>query len=88
MGFRQASGRPKNWVEKGLDEGRRKGYPAVVVAGHPDFYPRFGFVPSRKYNITSEYDVPPEVFMIIGLQPDVLAGKSGIARYHQAFAEL
>jgi predicted N-acetyltransferase YhbS len=32
--------------------------------------------------------VPPEVFMIIGLQPDVLAGKSGIARYHQAFAEL
>jgi len=72
----------------GLKESRRKGYPAVVVLGHPEYYPRFGFVPSRKYNITSEYAVPPEAFMIIELQPDVLAGQSGIARYHEAFAEL
>jgi len=88
MGYRQVSGRPKNRVEKGLAESHRQGYPAVVVLGHPDYYPRFGFVPSRKYNITSEYDVPPEVFMIIELQPGVLAGKSGIAKYHEGFAEL
>ena len=30
---------------------------AVVVLGHPGYYPRFGFVPSIKHNITSEYDV-------------------------------
>jgi hypothetical protein len=79
---------PSLLVENGLEESRRKGYPAVVVLGHPDYYPRFGFVPSRKYSITSEYDVPPEVFMIIELQPGILAGKSGIAKYHEAFAEL
>lgn len=84
----QEQGIGSKLVEKGLEESHRQGYPAVVVLGHPDYYPRFGFVPSRKYNITSEYDVPPEVFMIIELQPDVLAGKSGIAKYHEAFAEL
>jgi putative acetyltransferase len=72
----QKQGVGSKLVEKGLEESRRKVYPAVVVLGHPDYYPRFGFVPARKYNITSEYDVPPEVFMIIELQPDVLAGKS------------
>ena len=59
---------------------------AVVVLGHPGYYPRFGFVPSIKHNITSEYDVPPDVFMIKELQPGVLAGLSGIAKYHEAFA--
>ena len=84
----QKQGIGSKLVDNGLEESRRKGYPAVVVLGHPDYYPRFGFVPSRKYSITSEYDVPPEVFMIIELQPGILAGKSGIAKYHEAFAEL
>jgi hypothetical protein len=70
---------PSLLVEKGLEKIRQKDYPAVVVLGHPDYYPRFGFVSSQKYNITSEYDVPPEVFMIKELQPGILAGKSGIA---------
>jgi putative acetyltransferase len=84
----QKQGIGSKLVDNGLEESRRKGYPAVVVLGHPEYYPRFGFVPSPKYNITSEYDVPPEVFMIIELLPGVLAGKSGIAKYHEAFAEL
>ena len=73
-------------VEKGLAQGRVKRYPAVVVLGHPGYYPRFGFVPSIKHNITSEYDVPPDVFMIKELQPGVLADLSRIAKYHEAFA--
>jgi len=60
----------------------------VVVLGHPDYYPRFGFVPSQKYNICTEYDVPPEVFMVLELQSGALSGLSGIANYHGAFAEL
>ena len=84
----QSQGIGSKLVDNGLKESRCKGYPAVVVLGHPDYYPRFGFVASRKHNITSEYDVPPEVFMLIELQPDILAGKSGIAKYHEAFAEV
>ncbi len=83
----QKQGIGSKLVENGLEESRRKGYPAVVVLGHPDYYPRFGFVPSRKYNITSEYDVPPEVFMVLELQSGALSDLAGIAKYHEAFAE-
>ena len=50
-----------NWQRKGvgtalINEGLRAcekaGYKAVVVLGHPDYYPRFGFVLSVKYKIT------------------------------------
>ena len=84
----QKQGIGSKLVEKGIEESRRKGYPAVVVLGHPEFYPRFGFRPSHTYNITSEYDVPPEVFMVLALQSGALRGLSGIAKYHEAFAEL
>ena len=59
-----------------------------MVLGHPGYYPRFGFVPSVNYRITSEYDVPADVFMAKELTPGVLAGISGIAKYHEAFAAL
>ena len=84
----QGKGIGSKLVEKGLAESRIKRYPAVVVLGHPGYYPRFGFVPSVNSGITSEYDVPPDVFMIKELTPGVLAGISGIAKYHDAFAQL
>lgn len=75
-------------VVAGLEFCRSQGQPAVVVLGHPEFYTRFGFVTSRQYSITCEYDVPPEVFMIKELRQGALAGQSGIAKYHQLFNEL
>jgi putative acetyltransferase len=84
----QRKGIGSKLVEKGLAEGRAKRYSAVVVLGHPGYYPRFGFVPSVNFSITSEYDVPPDVFLIKELKPGVLAGISGIAKYHKAFAGL
>src|SRR5437868_14440298 len=44
-------------VKAGLDECRRLGHQAVVVLGHADYYPRFGFVPASRFHIRSEYDV-------------------------------
>jgi putative acetyltransferase len=58
------------------------------MLGHPNYYPRFGFVPSIRYGITSEYDVPPEVFMAKGLQEGALANCNGIVKYHEAFNKL
>lgn len=84
----QRKGIGSKLVEKGLEEGRKRGYTAAVVLGHPEYYPRFGFAPSVKYNIRSEYDVPHEVFMVKELRSGALAGISGIAKYHEAFAEL
>jgi len=63
------------------------GYSAIVVLGHPQFYPRFGFEPSTNFNIQSEFDVPDEVFMIKELTKDALTNCSGTINYHDAFKQ-
>jgi putative acetyltransferase len=75
-------------VRAGLEACRQIGCGAVVVLGHPGFYPRFGFVPALRFRIRSDYDVPDDVFMALELQPDALRGRSGVVRYHAAFASL
>jgi putative acetyltransferase len=72
-------------IETGLEICKRLGYGAVIVLGHPGYYPRFGFRPSVLYDITCEYDVPENVFMVLELQPGYLDGSSGVIKYHPAF---
>jgi len=73
-------------VRSGLDQCRQLDFVAAVVLGHPDYYPRFGFLPSSQFGIDSEYDVPEEVFMAMELRPEALTGKTGRVRYHPAFS--
>jgi putative acetyltransferase len=73
-------------VRAGLARCRSIGAVAVVVLGHPQYYPRFGFRPASEFGIGGEYDVPREVFMAIELVPDALRDVSGTIKYHQAFA--
>jgi len=75
-------------VEEGLAYCKNAGYAAVVVLGHPNYYPRFGFVPSVTYGIRSEYDVPPEIFMVKELKEGALANRNGTVKYHRAFNKL
>lgn len=73
-------------VQAGLAECRRQGHQVAIVLGHPNFYPRFGFVPARPRGITCEYDVSDDTFMVAELEPGALTGCTGLAKYHPAFA--
>lgn len=84
----QRSGVGSALVREGLARCRQLAVQAVVVLGHPEYYPRFGFVPASRYAIRSEYDVPDDVFMIVELEAGALNGVSGLARYDQAFASV
>ncbi len=84
----QRKGIGSQLVRAGVENCSIQGYDAIVVLGHPEYYPKFGFVPSVKYGIKSEYDVPDEVFMVLELKENVLKGKSGIIRFHAAFGDL
>ena len=75
-------------VREGLRRCRELGCDAVVVLGHPAYYPRFGFVPASKYGISSEYDVPDDVFMLIELRPGALRGVAGTVSYDEAFGSV
>jgi putative acetyltransferase len=73
----QRQGIGKALVQEGLKRCKSEGYQAVVVLGHPDYYPKFGFVPSSKFGIKSEFDVPDDVFMIIELERGCLSELGG-----------
>jgi putative acetyltransferase len=75
-------------VRAGLEQCRQLGFGAVVVLGHPAYYPRFGFAPSTRFGIGCEYEVPEEVFMVVELDAGVLRGASGKVKYHPAFSDL
>jgi putative acetyltransferase len=75
-------------IKAGLKSCKYLGYGAVIVLGHKNYYPRFGFTPSVQYSITSEFDVPPEVFMVVELVPGYLQGAEGIIKFHPAFNDV
>jgi putative acetyltransferase len=75
-------------VRAGLEQCKVAGFHAVIVLGHPDYYPRFGFVPASRFGIQSQYDVPDEVLMAQELVPGALAGLQGVVRYHRLFDEV
>ena len=72
-------------VRRGLEECRKAGHDCVVVLGHPEYYPRFGFVPASKYGIKSEFDVRDEVFMVLELYEGALSGCKGTVKYQPEF---
>lgn len=85
---RQRSGIGTLLVKAGLERCGALGIGAVVLLGHPDYYPRFGFRPASRWGIKSEYDAPDEAFMLLELIPDYLRDCRGTISYHAAFAEL
>jgi putative acetyltransferase len=54
-----------------IDAGNRKikdaGYPFIIVVGHAEYYPPFGFRRASEYGIKCEWNVPDEVFMLLVL---------------------
>jgi len=74
-------------VMAGLDECCRLGHEIIVLAGHPDYYPRFGFVRGSTKGIECEFKVPDEAWMIAELKQGALAGRRGKVRFQPEFRE-
>ena len=82
----QRQGVGSRLVEAGNKRLKEKGCPFVIVVGHAEYYPRFGFTPATKHGIRCEWDLPDDVFMIALLDPVKLQGVSGLARYRHEFS--
>ncbi len=86
---RQRRGIGSELVRRGLDALRDCGCPFVVVVGHPEYYPRFGFERASKHRLVSRWvGIPDAAFMALVLDPDRMAGVSGVARYRNEFNEV
>lgn len=60
----QRQGIGSRLVSEGLAACASRGSEPVVVLGHPDYYPRFGFQPARRFGIYPPFSVRDEVFMV------------------------
>jgi putative acetyltransferase len=75
-------------VRAGLGECRKQGYEIVFLVGHPEYYPRFGFVPAKADGFECEYEAPEEAWMVIELEEGALAGKQGKVTFQPGFKEV
>ena len=73
-------------VREGLRSCSAAGHRIVVVLGHPDYYPRFGFSAKMAERLSSPYSGP--AFMAAELVPSVLRGVTGEVVYPPPFGEL
>ena len=70
-------------VRGGLDLMRERGEQIVIVLGHPEYYPRFGFSVEKARGLESPF--PAEAYMALELEPGALAGVKGKVRYAASF---
>jgi len=56
-------------VREGIARANAAGHPVIQVLGHPDYYPRFGFVGARSIGITPNIPLStePDPFMALRL---------------------
>lgn len=82
----QRQGIGSRLVEVGIERLRSSGCPFIVVIGHPEFYPRFGFRPASSYGLTCAWEVSAEAFMVKILEAEVCEHLHGLAQYRREFA--
>lgn len=72
-------------IKKGLEVAKDLGFKSVIVLGHENYYPKFGFEPAVKWNIKAPFDVPSNAFMAIELEQNGLKSISGTVIYPKEF---
>ena len=70
-------------VRRGLEVCRERGHAIVLVVGHPDYYPRFGFSAELARRLSSPFS--GDAFMALELRPGALEGVTGTVQYPEAF---
>jgi len=83
---RQGNGIGAALVRAGNAALEGEGCPFIIVLGHPEYYPRFGFRPASEHRVSCQWAVPDEVFMLLVLDQARMAGVSGEARYRPEFS--
>lgn len=63
------------------------GHKSVILLGHAEYYPKFGYVPTVNFGISLPFEVPAENCMVVELVPNGLEGISGTVEYPHEFFE-
>jgi len=81
----QRQGIGSELVRSGLEACRYIQRPVVVVLGHPEYYPRFGFRPAAPLGLRYRDPSYDHAFFVVELTPGALRARSGDVRFMPAF---
>lgn len=88
MPSRQRQGVGSALIKAALKTAIALGHQSIIVLGHSDYYPRFGFKRASKWHIKPPFNVPDKSFMAIELMPGTLANQPGVVTYPEPFMAL
>lgn len=78
----------KALVTASLDELRRRGDKLVVLVGHPEYYPKFGFRKGSDFRLRWDVECPGDAFMVLELIPGSAPPGGGVVRYGEEFSNV
>jgi len=70
----------------GHQKAKELGFQSVILIGHPEYYPRFGYKPASTWGIKTHYELPSDdVFMAVELTKGALSNVSGMVIFPPEF---
>jgi putative acetyltransferase len=75
-------------IDFGTTRLKQSSCPFIVVLGHAEHYPRFGFRPASEYGLRCEWNVPDNAFLALVLDESKISGLSGFAKYQGEFSSV
>jgi predicted N-acetyltransferase YhbS len=72
-------------IRYGLSKARELRHKSVIVVGHEQYYPKFGFLPAGRWKIKAPFDVHANSFMGLELVKDGLKNVTGTVHYPKEF---
>lgn len=74
-------------IEHAHKRAAEMGFESIILLGHADYYPRFGYKKASEFGIKIPFDAPDEYCMAIELTKNGLTGVSGTVEYPKEFYE-
>jgi predicted N-acetyltransferase YhbS len=73
-------------IHAGHQKAKELGFQSVILIGHPEYYPRFGYKSASGWGIRTHYELPSDdVFMAVELTEGALNKVSGLVIFPPEF---
>lgn len=74
-------------IEAAVNRAKGMRYTAIVVAGHPEYFERYGFKPSTEFNLSANLNLPADCVTAMELEPGAI-DRDSVAEFPENFAAL
>lgn len=72
-------------IKEAHQKAKELGFGSVVLLGHENYYPKFGYKLTKEFGIKLPFEVPEANCMVIELTENALQNVNGVVRYPKEF---